>query len=347
MLGSNHVRYYAKVLRSYARRNVLVLLYHRVANIPTDPHLLSVSPDNFSQQMEILRRNWNPISLRELNSGLKSQRLPRRAVLVTFDDGYADNFHNAKPVLKRYEIPALVHVIAGCVGAEREFWWDELEKIFLQPGSLPKELEFRVNGTETRWTLGESAVVYSEQDYQTHAGWSYGKKMPTERHALYVDLYNVIRPLSSHQQDEMLKMLRVWSGCTAAKTKSNLPMTAREVRELRQDNLIDVGAHTISHPVLSTLPLNSQRHEIGESRKLLQEIADQPITGFAYPYGGNRDYTQETVDIVRDAGFETAFSAVSGRVRKESEAFTLPRNWVRNWNGEQFAGRMQRWFLDD
>jgi peptidoglycan/xylan/chitin deacetylase (PgdA/CDA1 family) len=347
MLGTYRLRRYAKVLRSYVQRNVLVLLYHRVANIPTDPHLLCVTPGNFSQQMEVLRRTWNPISLRELSSGLKNKRLPRRAVLVTFDDGYADNLHNAKPILERFEIPAVVFVIGGWVGVERQFWWDELEKILLQPGSLPEELKFRINGAETRCTLGRSAGVYSEGDYRRHADWRFGRKVPTERHALYVDLYEVIRPLASDQQDEMLETLRVWSGYKASAPKSNLPMTARELRELRQENLIEVGAHTISHPVLSTLPLDSQRHEISESRKLLQEIADQPITGFAYPYGGDGDYTRETVDIVRKAGFESAFLVGSGLVRRESEAFRLSRNWVGNWNGEQFAGRLQRWFLDD
>jgi peptidoglycan/xylan/chitin deacetylase (PgdA/CDA1 family) len=347
MLGTNHVRHYAKVLRSYARRNVLVLLYHRVANVPTDPHLLCVTSDNFSEQMEVLRRNWNPISLRELSSGLKNQRLPRRAVLVTFDDGYADNLHNAKPILERFEIPGVVSVIAGWVGVEREFWWDELEKLLLRPGSLPEELKFQINGAETRWTLGPSAVVYSEEDYRAHAGWNFGKKVPTERHALYVDLYNVIRPLGRQQQDEILEMLRVWSGYTGATLKSNFPMTALELRALHEGNLVEVGGHTMSHPVLSTLPPDRQRDEINQSRKLLQEIVDDRITGFAYPYGGDRDYTGETVDMVREAGFESAFSASSGRVRKESEAFRLPRNWVRNWNGEQFAGRLQRWFLDD
>jgi peptidoglycan/xylan/chitin deacetylase (PgdA/CDA1 family) len=347
MLGTSRLRNYAKWLRNYARRNALILLYHRVVNIPTDPHLLCVTPDNFSQQMEVLRKAWNPISLGELSKGLRDQRIPRRSVLVTFDDGYADNLHNAKPILERYEIPAVVFVIGGWVGVEREFWWDELEKILLQPGSLPEELKFQLNGTETLWKLGQSAVVYSEEDYRAHSDWHFGKNVPTERHALYVDLYKVIRPLAPHQQDEMLELLRVWSGYRAAAPKSNLPMTAPELRALRQGNLIEVGAHTMAHPVLSTLPQDRQRQEIGESRMLLQEIVNEQITGFAYPYGGDRDYTRETVDIVREAGFESAFSTAPGRIHKESEAFRLPRNWVRNWTGEQFAGRLQRWSLYD
>ena len=345
MLGSGRLRHYAKLLRSYTQRHVFVLLYHRVANLQADPFKLSVTPENFSQQMEVLRRFWNPISLDDLIHGLKSRKLPRRAVLVTFDDGYADNLHNARPILERYEIPAVVFVIAGSVGAQREFWWDELEKILLQPGTLPEEFNFRVNGIEKRWTLGKSAVLYSEEDYRAHIRWYFGKEPPTERHGLYVDLYHLIKPLSPHLQDETLETLRVWSRCRAV--ASNLPMTTAELQTLRRDNLVEVGAHTVSHPILSSLAFESQRLEIIQSRRLLQEIVDRPITGFAYPYGGDGDYTRETVGIVRKAGFEAAFSTASAPIHNESDVFRLPRKWVRDWNGEQFASCVQRWTRDD
>ena len=129
---------------------MLTLLYHRVADVPTDPHLLCVTPENFSQHMEVLRKNSNPISLSELTKGLSHGRLPRRSVLVTFDDGYADNLHNAKPVLERYRIPAVVFVISGSVGMNRGFWWDELEKLLLRPGTLPEEFTIRLDHAETR-----------------------------------------------------------------------------------------------------------------------------------------------------------------------------------------------------
>ena len=64
--------------------------------------------------------------------------VPSAGVVVTFDDGYADNFHNAKPLLERYEIPATVFVTTGYLQDQREFWWDELERILLQPGTLPR-----------------------------------------------------------------------------------------------------------------------------------------------------------------------------------------------------------------
>src|SRR5262249_8697177 len=100
-----------------------------------------------------------------------------------------------------------------------------------------------------------------------------------------------------------------------------------------------------SHPVLSQQPLDNQRKEIRGSKILLEDILGQPITSFAYPYGGAADYTTETVQEVRDAGFESAFSTSTGLVGKESEPLRLPRYVVGNWNGDAFARRLRRWFV--
>jgi peptidoglycan/xylan/chitin deacetylase (PgdA/CDA1 family) len=346
MLGIKHLHHYARLFRRRAMRNTLILLYHRVTDVRTDPQFLCVTPDNFSQQMEVLRRSWNPISLHQLGIGLREQKVPRRGVLVTMDDGYADNLYNAKPILERYEIPAIVFVASGYVGFEREYWWDELERLLLQPGSLPEELKFQLNGTDRQWKLGKSAVFYSEENYRSHANWNLGKKsVPTERHSLYLDLYRLMRPLEPRQQGEILDKLHAWSACKSSPRELCLPMTAPELRKLREGNLIDVGSHTISHPILSSLPLDSQRKEISGSRDLLEEIIGESVTSFAYPFGGDGDYTPQTVELVRDAGFESAFSTAPGLIQNESEALRLPRNWVRNWDGDTFAHRLEEWFV--
>ena len=331
---------------SRLRRRALILLYHRVAEVPTDPQLLCVTPDNFARHMEIVRTTCNPISLRQLTSGLQNKRVPRRSVLVTFDDGYADNLYNAKPILERYDIPAVVFVAAGYVGSHNEYWWDELEKLLLRPGSLPDELELKINGNDTRRRLDEPARIYSEADYREHADWSLNKRsVPTGRHGLYLDLYKTMRPLGPERQTEMLESLRAWSGCMTGVREAYQPMTAPEVQRLRDGNLVAVGAHTISHPILSGLTVANQQNEILGSRDLLREITGEPVTSFAYPYGGDGDYTAETVDVVRQAGFECAFSTASGLTRNDSEHFRLPRIWVRNWSADTFERRLHGWWL--
>lgn len=107
------------------RRGTLVLLYHRVADLPSDPWSLAVTPRHFAEHLEVLCAMARPVPLREAAEG----RAPRRAVAVTFDDGYSDNLYAARPLLERRGVPATVFVTTGGLDDGRELWWDELERI--------------------------------------------------------------------------------------------------------------------------------------------------------------------------------------------------------------------------
>src|SRR6266404_5015149 len=143
----------------------LILAYHRVAALPFDPQLLSVTPDHFAEHLEVLHRYYRPTRLRQLAQTPESGVSSSRAVVITFDDGYADNLYNATPLLERYDVPATVFVTTGYVDATREFWWDELERLLLQPGTLPETLSLSVNRKRSEWTLGKGAfcAVYESE----------------------------------------------------------------------------------------------------------------------------------------------------------------------------------------
>lgn len=112
-------------LRSRLVPGALILGYHRVDNVVCDPHSLCVSPEHFSEQMDVLSRIAHPISLNELVNGLNAGKLPRRAVVLTIDDGYADIWYRAYPILEQYEILATLFVVSGFLG--RQFSWDSQE----------------------------------------------------------------------------------------------------------------------------------------------------------------------------------------------------------------------------
>ena len=125
----------ARWLRSRFANGVLTLGYHRIAQVARDPYSTCVAPQHFEQHLAVLRQRACPISLGELVSGLERGKLPRRAVVLTFDDGYAETLSQAKPLLKHYQVPATVFVTTGYLG--REFWWDELDRIVWSPAVLP------------------------------------------------------------------------------------------------------------------------------------------------------------------------------------------------------------------
>ena len=113
------------------RGAIAILLYHRVARLERDPQQLAVTPERFDEHLTALRATCTPVALADVPALLRARRLPPRPVAVTFDDGYRDNLHEAKPLLERHGVPATVFVSSGYVGAGKEFWWDELERLLL------------------------------------------------------------------------------------------------------------------------------------------------------------------------------------------------------------------------
>ena len=181
-----------KKLKRAARRikekfspRTLILLYHRVTELPTDPQLLTVTPAHFAEHLEVLQKYGQILSLRQLTLALQQGKLPDKTVVVTFDDGYADNFYHAKPLLEQYEIPATIFVAAGQIGQKSEFWWDELDRLFLQPGMLPDQGHLNIRGNTVKWEMGEAAH-YDEQAFKTYRQWNITDNVdPSSRQKLY------------------------------------------------------------------------------------------------------------------------------------------------------------------
>ena len=110
----------------------VVLIYHRVTNLNQDPQLLTVKPENFHQQIEYLKKNYNVLTIEAFREILKAGNgFPQKSLMITFDDGYADNYFEALPILEEFDVQALFYITTSLVGTQKEFWWDDLERIFL------------------------------------------------------------------------------------------------------------------------------------------------------------------------------------------------------------------------
>ncbi len=321
----------------------VILAYHRVTKLNTDPQMLAVTPSNFSAQLAALRRHFNVIPLTELTRRLIAGESLSGAVALTFDDGYADNLFEAKPLLERYAAPATIFIASNHIDAPTEFWWDELERLLLQPGTLPRTLHMRVGDRDYAWDLGDDAR-YSETHFENHRTWTVTKPEPvTRRHQLYRTLHGLLGLLDIAQRESILDSLRVWAGKGRAGRASHRTVTKAEALVLASGGLIDIGAHTANHPALSMLSANVQEAEIRQSKQRLAELLGQTITSFAYPYGSLTDYGGDTVKLVKGMAFDCACSTFADVVRPNSDRFQLPRFMVRDWNGEEFTRRMQMW----
>ena len=212
------------------------------------------------------------------------------------------SFHRAKPILEENNIPATIFLSAGHIGRQREFWWDELGRVLLEPGCLPERLCLRVNGSIHRWALG-AAADYKQDDHCLDRERRAWEGEPGSRLFFYQSLWQVLRPLSDVDREKLLEEILAWAGAESMCRPTHRTLTRAEVLALARGGLIEVGAHTVTHPLLCALPSVSQRDEIQGSKARLEEILDGPVKTFAYPYGGRSDYTVETVTLVREAGF--------------------------------------------
>jgi len=301
-------------VRKRFRTGAVILLYHRVTNLKHDPQMLAVSPKHFAEHLQFLRSHARPVSLRHLSD--RSNDDSRKAVGITFDDGYADNLHEAKPLLEEYEAPATVFVSTGYLDANREFWWDELENIFMNGRVLPDTLEIRLKGSPRRWPSRDA----------------------------YVGLCAAIRALPPDDRETVLDEVRAWAKKKAVCRDSHRPMTKNEVRQLDKGSVVEVGSHTVAHPVLSSLNADAQRDQIRRDKTTLENLLGRQVRSFAYPFGNRPDYNRASVNAVREAGFEIACSNFEGIVWPRTDRLELPRMLVRNWSGDEFARRFEAWF---
>lgn len=311
-----------------------ILMYHRVTDYVSDPYLLCVTPHHFAEHLQVIRDIGYPMRLDELARGVRDGKMPERAVCVTFDDGYADTLYTAKPLLERYDVPATVFTTTGTSGRSREFWWDELERIFLQPGCLPARLQLDGGGQHFAWDLDESSM-YSEDNFHRDKNWTLlDSSDPTPRHAVLRAVHQLILSMGAADRQQVLDRLLNWAGMAPMVRASHRALEPEEIVKLERGGILEVGSHTVNHLALSTQPFDVQREEIHQGKAMLERWLGHSVRSFAYPYGF---YSTESVTRVREAGFEYACACLSQTVRRKSNLFLLPRVDVFDWNSDKFA----------
>ena len=319
-----------RVARRIASKS-LILMYHRVSSPDTDPWALCVTPEYFAEQLQVLKDTFNVVTLRDLGCALRKRRIADRTIAISFDDGYADVLHNARPALDAFDLPATVFTTTGNLTREREFWWDELEQLILNDRPLPKKLTLTINESDRSWAVSSDS---SRHNMKSGRAW---EGEPGSRMSLFHEIWESMLRLSSDEQNSVLDQLATLSESPPTLRRSHRSMTAEEVITLAQDGLIDIGSHTVNHPLLTAHSEGVQRQEIENNKSQLEELIGTKISCFAYPFG---DHNLETARITREAGFECACTTVEDTVWRFSDPFRMPRLAVEDWNGDEFAKRL-------
>jgi peptidoglycan/xylan/chitin deacetylase (PgdA/CDA1 family) len=243
----------------------LILMYHRVAELCFDPWRLAVSPSHFAEHLEVLLGRGQMVLLARAVKEMHDGALRPGAIVVTFDDGYADNLQNALPQLEQYEVPATFFVTTGYIGSGREFWWDALEQIIMGPASLPSEIRLTVGACAVEWRLAE-ARYYPDEERERDRDWFTTRQdTPSKRYELYRAIHRLLQPLDEPERQRVLSALSKWAGVEVTERECRRCLSRDEVAALARGNLVELGAHSVTHPILPSLRESSQRDEIRHS----------------------------------------------------------------------------------
>ena len=324
--GLKTLKLYSRWLRSRFSSHALILGYHRIADVARDPYRYCVTPGNFAEQLEVLKRKAEVISLAKLVEGIHAGRLPERAVALTFDDGYVDVYQHARALLETYMLPATVFVVTGCFGCQ--YWWDRLEAALLAPVTLPGQLALDIAGAQFEWRLTE----WQESD---------DRQANNVRDRMLLSIYRKLLNADPGEREKVLLEIESWAGVGELEKKGRpRAMTGEEAIELSAGGLIEIGSHTASHFPLTRLLPAEQRHEITESKSALENLLGRSVSSFSYPDGA---FSREVVSLVQQAGYQCACISINDIVRRGSHRFQLPRFWIPDWDGEAFERWLWKW----
>jgi peptidoglycan/xylan/chitin deacetylase (PgdA/CDA1 family) len=292
---------------------VVVLVYHRVTELHADPEGLAVSPRNFRRQLEYLKQHFPILRLEEQWHNLQSP-----AVIVTFDDGYADNVLQALPILEEVGVPACFFVSTAHLGTNQVFWWHHLEALLLREGQFPPRFELQDPGFGRAWETSSFE----------------------QRKRLYTSLSMLMRRLEPEHRTAWLSQLEQWAGPCEVPAGRHCLMSREELKRLAENPWTTIGAHTVSHTALSALTETRQREEIFSSKQQLEQMTGQEITTFSYPFGRKSEYNRTSISLCREAGFVRAAANYPGQVHRWTDPLQLPRHLVRNWDMKTFAAEL-------
>lgn len=275
-------------LRFLSRDNCIVICYHRIRG-EDDPETLfnrsvfGPTQEEFARQIKWLKENNDILSEEELFSVVNGEYSPpRRSVVITFDDGYIDSYTLAYPILKQFNVPAIFFVPSHVIEERSLGWWDII--VYLLKSTEKKEIDF----------MGESFALEKSFD----------------------DAENFFLGLIHQQKYEVGELLKKLVEICDVEPPDGLVQskeltTWEQLREMSQNNMA-IGSHTHTHLILSSLSADEQKFELEHSKKTIESNIGKKVRSISYPCGNYHDFTNTTKKIAGEAGYELAFSFLTG-----------------------------------
>lgn len=302
---------------------VTILAYHRILDVPDensfpyDIELVSASVAAFSTQMKYVKENYKPTTFATLLQYLDRGKVPPPGTLiVTFDDGFADNYYNAFPVLRQFDIPATIFLSTGYIDNQEMYWYEKLSYAVMTT-------------TAHSLTIPELAVIQIDENAASRrsalrALMRHLKQVPDQiRLTVLDDCFNQLLPDHDHIADPR-------SG----------PLTWQQITEMSTCG-IEFGSHGVFHPVLSKLTDANLKYEMEHSKHRIGTMLEKPVQVIAYPVGGEEAFDDRVRIAAQRAEYRLGLSYISGVEKPDKwDAYALRRLHVERYVDSEYFRAM-------
>jgi len=301
--------------RKTCAQRLCILKYHRVLQTPDLLLGREMDAPRFSAQMDMLARHFNVLPMDEALARRAAGTLPPLAVAITFDDGYRSVHDIALPILMKHGLPATIFIATGCLESGC-LWNDQVVRLVRACEAPVLDL--------TGAGLGMYPVANLLQKQEVVAA--------------------LIAKLKYLPWSERKAVVAAMTAQTQGVAPDELMLTREHVQALARQGM-EIGAHTVTHPILTMVSDAEADQEIRASKQALESMTQKPVRYFAYPNGKWKiDYDDRHVQMVKSAGYEAAYTTVFGPAHLHSDAFQLPRSLPWDENPHRFAARLMSWF---
>ncbi|MFC2061052.1 glycosyltransferase [Elusimicrobiota bacterium] len=302
-----------------AAGGIKILAYHRVNDICPDMLYMNVKVENFEKQMKYIKKYCNQVSLEEAVCLLKdNKKIPDHTVVITFDDGYLDNYTEAFPILRHYNIPATVFLSTGEINSGLPFWYDRIAISFMATEERAIDLEPFVKG---KYQL--------ESEYDRYQ---------TARKVIEIAKY-----LTKEERNELLNSIvnKLKIGESVKKNNAHSVMTWDQIKSMKEHG-ITFGGHGVTHSILTALSEDQAEYEIVESKRIIDAELNTGNMCFAYPNGQPEDYNDSIKEMVRKAGYLAAVTLKPALNYRNGDPYALNRHCISSGTGNGISGKFSK-----
>ena len=282
---------YAFSRRKLTKSQVAILMYHRVGPKTDDWSFEPLSLQSFEKQIVYFCRNYEVISVDQLVNYIQLRKsLPEKAVAITFDDGYKDNYLYAYPMIKKYHVPATIFITTGHIGTGKLFWWDLVNYVIQHSNVNPLNLG------------KEGCYLIQSETEKIHSNFIICEKM---------------KKMPENEKNFLIKRLIGISNIKniPSEVGNQLILSWDEIKEMSSEG-INFGAHSISHPVLTNMPLEQAKFEIIQSKKDIEKQLGRETIGFSYPDG---NFNSTISKYIQESGFSWAVSTFPNKLLSSTD----------------------------